>query len=402
MSRVRSFTLSTLVVSLSYGTVGCGSSGSVESTDDQNPAVTVAAATVGTTVNVSPPSNARFWPGQKFDIRVEGDGEGPYSATVSVDGVDQTFSSGAQGTVTTDGISAGGWGGFNLRGFSIDSPGTHTIEATFTNASGTTTASSTVTIADPRGRFGGRGGIKNIIIMLGDGMGVGHRTAARIVRYGVAGGDPNGWLEMDQFPTQGMVTTHSLNSIVTDSAPGMSCYVTGNHQNNNQEGVFPSHVTNAFYGPRVEYLSEYMHRTQGKVLGIVTTADVEDATPAANAVHTANRGAGTGIVDQYFDEGDLDDTRSFGSGLRVLLGGGRRWFLPASQSGSSRASNDYPPIWSPRGVCPPRRPVRSIRNGISSRTSNPRASPTPRTPPGSWPRPSPTPAGSWVFFTWAT
>jgi alkaline phosphatase len=177
-------------------------------------------------------------------------------------------------------------------------------------------------------------------------MGVAHRTAARIVSKGVTAGDPNGWLAMDGMPGTGLgtglVSTHSLNSIVTDSAPGMACYTTGNHAQNGQEGVFPAQVTNAFYAPRVEYLGHYLHRTRGTALGIVTTADVEDATPAANAVFTANRGAGTGIVDQYLDESDAGDTHKFGSGLRVLLGGGRRWFLPATDPFSSRATaSDY-------------------------------------------------------------
>jgi alkaline phosphatase len=61
----------------------------------------------------------------------------------------------------------------------------------------------------------------------------------------------------------------------------------------------------------------------------VTTADVFDATPAANAVHTSNRGAGTGIVDQYFDDRGA-------TGLAVLMGGGRKWFLPAATPGSAR------------------------------------------------------------------
>jgi alkaline phosphatase len=85
--------------------------------------------------------------------------------------------------------------------------------------------------------------------------------------------------------------------------------------------VFPDDTADAFDNPRVEYLSEYLHRTQGKALGIVTTADVFDATPAANAVHTANRGNGTGIVDQFLDDRGL-------TGLSVLMGGGRKWFLP--------------------------------------------------------------------------
>jgi alkaline phosphatase len=305
-----------------------------------------------TEVVVSPPSGARFLLGQKFDLRVEGKGAGPFSATIAVDGVLLQFTSGAQNSLTTDGITAAGYGGFNLRGYSNFTPGSHTITATFTDSTGTVTVASKfqiIEIKPPVNNPFVRGfkptsiqPIKNIIIMLGDGLGVSHRTAARIVRYGVTNGTSNDYLAMDKFPGTGLVTTHSLNSIITDSAPGMSGYVTGNHQNNNQEGVFPSHVTNPFFGPRVEYLSEYLHRTQGKSLGIVSTADIEDATPAANAVHTANRGAGTGICDQYLDESDPSGTRRFGTGLRVLMGGGRRWFLPGGQFGSSRAaSTDY-------------------------------------------------------------
>src|SRR4030095_1760835 len=78
--------------------------------------------------------------------------------------------------------------------------------------------------------------------------------AARLVKYGVTAGRPNGFLAMDQFPGTGLITTHSLNSIVTDSAPGMACYTTGNHSKNGQEGVYPANMTNAFFFPRVEDL----------------------------------------------------------------------------------------------------------------------------------------------------
>ena len=47
---------------------------------------------------------------------------------------------------------------------------------------------------------------KNVIFLLGDGMGIGVRTAARVARYGVARGTTRGWLEMDRFPTSGMAT----------------------------------------------------------------------------------------------------------------------------------------------------------------------------------------------------
>jgi alkaline phosphatase len=165
------------------------------------------------------------------------------------------------------------------------------------------------------------------------------------VRYGATAGQPNGYLVIDRLPGTGLVTTHSLNSIVTDSAPGMACYSTGNHANNGQEGVYPAHVTSPFFFPRVEYMAEYLHRLKGTSLGLVTTADIEDATPAANAVHTGNRNAGTGICDQYLDESDAGGTGLHGTGLTVLMGGGRRWFLPSTAFGSSRsASTDYPAL----------------------------------------------------------
>jgi alkaline phosphatase len=303
-----------------------------------------AASAASTRVTVTPPGGARFLSGQRFDIRVEGKGVGPFSATLAVDGVPRAFTSGTQDSVDTDGLSAPGWGGFNLRGFSIERAGKHTLSATFRDATDAApvAVSAVIEVVGVRsGRDRDNGGrTKNVIVLLGDGMGVAHRTAGRLVRHGVTAGDPNGFLAMDFHGTggTGFVTTHSLNSIVTDSAPGMACYTTGNHAQNGQEGVYPANMTSPFFFPRVEYMSEYLHRVKGTSTGIVSTADVEDATPAANAVHTGNRNAGQGIVDQYLDE-------SGNTGLAVLMGGGRRWFLPASQFGSSRSTgNDYGPV----------------------------------------------------------
>jgi alkaline phosphatase len=289
-----------------------------------------------TRVAIFPPNGARFLPGQKFDIRVEGKGGAPYTASLTINGTPVAFTSGPDNAV-----DAASYGGFNVRGYSLTRPGLYTLTALFNAVpSGTpTTVTSKITIEPLTGpNFG----TKNVIIFLGDGMGVSHRTAARIVSKGVENGAPKGRLAMDTMPGVGLVSTHSLNSIVTDSAPGMACYTTGNHFKNNQEGVFPANVANPFYAPRAEYLGHYLHRTKGTVLGIVTTADIEDATPAANAVFTQARGNGTGIVDQYLDEADVSDTRAFGSGLKVLMGGGRRWFVPSTDHYSSRAAgNDY-------------------------------------------------------------
>lgn len=60
-----------------------------------------------------------------------------------------------------------------------------------------------------------------------------------------------------------------------------------------------------------------------------------DSTPGAFGSHTQARAAGTGIIDEFFDERNA-------SGLKVLLGGGRKWFLPTSTSGSGRTvATDY-------------------------------------------------------------
>jgi alkaline phosphatase len=170
--------------------------------------------------------------------------------------------------------------------------------------------------------------VRKIIFMLGDGMGNAQRTGARIMLRGIDQGKARGKLAMD-MPHTAFVSTSSLDGIVTDSAPGMASYFSGNKHRNETIGVFPDDTDDAFDNPRVEYLTAYLHRKLGFRLGVVTTADVSDATPAGASVHTEKRRNGTGIVDQFLDE----STRS---GLSLLMGGGRRWFLPASTPGSGR------------------------------------------------------------------
>ena len=312
-------------------------------------ALLLAGAAAAAPLRVTPPSGARFLVDQRFDVRVESDTPALLAnVKLYVDG--KPLPSGA--------LLADAYGkGLNARNRSFRRPGRHELRAV--DGAGDEAVSSVEVIdpfrgddhfdaAEALGDEGLRGErpVRNVIILLGDGMGASHRTAARLVRYGVEGGHARGLLAMDRMPGTGLVMTASLNSIVTDSAPGMSNYVTGNKANNNQEGVFPDNTLKAssdtdssksFDNPRVEYLSEYLHRKRGKSLGIVTTADVEDATPAANAVHTADRNAGTGVADQYLDE-------SFRTGLAVLMGGGRRWFVPSNDpSGYSSRSpaTDY-------------------------------------------------------------
>ena len=321
--------------------------------------VSVAAIAAPAISRLTPPSNpelaaastlARFLPGQRFDLQATVRPEAGMTITAvsfAVDGVTIKVPAAHTSIVPATAITAKAPGAVaaSLRAYSNAKVGVHTLTATATQSDGSTTTAigrfEVMPILTNQGRVA-----KNVIVLLGDGMGAAHRTAARIMVKGYAHGMSQGRLAMDTFPFTGMVMTSSLNSIVTDSAPGMSNYVTGNKADNNQEGVFPDDTTDAFDNPRVEYLSEYLHRTKGKSLGIVTTADVFDATPAANAVHTSNRGRGTGIVDQFLDDRNL-------TGLKVLMGGGRKWFIPIKSTtsaalgsnvgnGSARsASSDY-------------------------------------------------------------
>ncbi|MDD5296330.1 MAG: alkaline phosphatase [Rhodocyclaceae bacterium] len=310
------------------------------------PAVALAAPSVS---RLTPPSElfasgrpgpviARFLPGQRFDLqatlRPDDPGKTIGSVRFTLDGKSlgepvalRDCSRGCLASVPKNAVIA------TVRALSVSRPGLHTFGVSASQSDGqTVTAQGNFEVVPLM--LGGRK-VRNVVILLGDGMGAAQRTAARIVAGGYAQGKVIKPLAMDTFPVTGMVKTASLNSVVTDSSPGMTGYVSGNKNNNNEEGVFPDDTTDPFDNPRIEYLSEYLHRTQGKALGLVTTADVFDATPAGNAVHTSNRGAGTGIVDQYLDDRGL-------TGLAVLMGGGRKWFLPAGVPGSARSEqNDY-------------------------------------------------------------
>src|SRR5262249_54379439 len=170
---------------------------------------------------------------------------------------------------------------------------------------------------------------KNVILLIGDGMGVAHRTAGRVLAKGYTQGKANGTMAMDRLPYNGLLMTSSMNSLITDSAPGAHNYSTGNKTNNGMEGVFPDNTAAEDDNPRLEHLSEFIGRQFGKVTGVVTDAFLTDATPAAFLAHTQNRGNGTLVASQYVEA-------IANANLKVLMGGGGYHFIPKSQAGSRR------------------------------------------------------------------
>jgi alkaline phosphatase len=285
---------------------------------------TAAGAAAATRIRIMPADGGTLAAGQRFDVRVEAtsDTGGPPSGlVVRLRGVDVT----ARNVAGASEKAPPGATNFLLRGVVADVPGT--LEITARTADGAS-ATARLTVAGWNGR-GRAPRARNVILLLGDGMGMAHRTAARIVSRGVRNGRAQGRLAMDQLDVTGVVMTSSLNALITDSSPGMAAYTTGQKSNNNQQGVFPDNTPDPFDNPRIEYLGQLLRRVRGPGfnVGIVTTADVTDSTPAANAVHTADRYAAAAIAARFFDERQTN-------AVTVLLGGGARHFAPAADGGA--------------------------------------------------------------------
>lgn len=142
---------------------------------------------------------------------------------------------------------------------------------------------------------------KNVIILIGDGMGFEQVKAAGMYKNGTPG-----TLVFESFPHQGQVTTHSANSSVTDSAAAATAIATGFKVNNDVVSVaLPGD------GHELQTLLEYF-KALGKSVGVVTTTYVTHATPACFGAHETSRSSYSAIAGDY-----LNQTRP-----HVIFGGG--------------------------------------------------------------------------------
>ncbi|NNE65262.1 MAG: alkaline phosphatase [Pyrinomonadaceae bacterium] len=173
---------------------------------------------------------------------------------------------------------------------------------------------------------------RNVILFVGDGMGISTLTAARILEGQLRGesGEEN-LLSFERFSDSAFSRTYSVNQQTSDSAPTMSAMITGVKT---LEGV----VSMTQDGRAAESLVELAEK-KGKSTGVVSTARITHATPAACYAHTMKRGFESDAHIKRFDpkayeSGAVDIARqllefSYGDGLEVVLGGGRQNFLPA-------------------------------------------------------------------------
>jgi alkaline phosphatase len=190
----------------------------------------------------------------------------------------------------------------------------------------------------------------NVILFLGDGMGVSEVTAARYYHYGA-----DGRMAMDKLPFTGYQTTWSLKpgfapykvDYDPDSASTATMWATGEKTIDERLSQGPSSAENV-PGENFETVLE-IARKAGKKTGNVSTAEITDATPAALDSHISLRGC-QGPNDAR-NTCPLETKAAGGLGsiaeqtidhkVDVVLGGGRARFEQPLAAGGSTNVVDY-------------------------------------------------------------
>ena len=200
---------------------------------------------------IYPVDRAEILAGTRFDFKVEfpnAPGEADVSVTINGRAPADVFGKASSFVVNED-----NWGrsALWLRDAELPKAGTYAVEARF--AGGIITANWDVFASKPRVA-------KNVILFIGDGMSVAHRTAARMLSKGLESGRYGGQLAMDDMSAIALVSTSGIESIVTDSANSMSAYVTGHKSCGGAMGVYCAGNKSPFAHPRVETLAELVKR----------------------------------------------------------------------------------------------------------------------------------------------
>lgn len=270
---------------------------------------------------IYPLHRAEILAGSRFDFKVEWPQSPPAaSVSVTINGTPVPELLGSEATFVEN-EEGQGHSATWVRDARIDKPGKYVVTAT----SGSQTATVTWDVfATPE-----RPVAKNVILFIGDGMSIAHRTAARMLSKGISEGRYGGELAMDDMPHMALVSTSGTDSIVTDSANSMAAYTTGHKSCVNALGVYCARNRGVRSHPRVETLTSLAKRRAGLAVGVVTTTEIQDATPAAMVAHTRRRSDYNDIVGMFFE-----------AEPEVMLGGGTPFFLPKSAPGSRRTDEE--------------------------------------------------------------
>jgi alkaline phosphatase len=166
---------------------------------------------------IYPLNRAEILAGAKFDFKVEFPGApAETDVKVIVNGKDAARVLGGERRFiqNEDGQDLSAlW----LRNAAITVPGAYTVEV----SSGGNTAQVAWKVCGTRDRAA-----RNVILFIGDGMTIAHRTAARMLSKGIVEGRYGGELAIDDMPHMALLSTAGTDSIVTDSVNSMSAYTT--------------------------------------------------------------------------------------------------------------------------------------------------------------------------------
>ena len=199
------------------------------------------------------------------------------------------------------------------------------------------------------------GSAKNIILFVGDGMGVSTVTAARILDGQQKGGlGEENSLSFDRFPFVGLSKTYNVDAQTPDSAGTMTAMISGIKTDAGTLGVDEDVIRGdcaSIAGNQV-FTALELAEIAGLSTGIVTTARVTHATPAATYAKSPERdwednselpaeavAAGCEDIASQLIHFKANLQSKYNSaaidGIEVVMGGGRRHFLPNLESANS-------------------------------------------------------------------
>jgi alkaline phosphatase len=188
---------------------------------------------------------------------------------------------------------------------------------------------------------------RNVILFVGDGMGIATVTAARIYAGQARGVDGESFdLVMDTAPHSAFSRTYSHDYQIADSAATATALVTGVKVRSGVLSVSSDVALGNCAAQGEHHVTTLFEAAEGAGLstGVVTTARLTHATPAATYAHAAHRNWENDVVAAAAHASDCPDIARqliewpAGDGFEIALGGGRANFLPSTQADPETAA----------------------------------------------------------------
>ncbi|NXK52004.1 PPBI1 phosphatase, partial [Chauna torquata] len=204
---------------------------------------------------------------------------------------------------------------------------------------------------------------KNIILFMGDGMGLPTVSAARIYKGQLAGGSgEESVLAMETFPHVALAKTYTIDRQVPDSAGTGTAYLCGVKTNAKTLGLSGAAIYGKCHTTFGNEVDSILHRARlaGKSVGIVTTTRVQHASPGAAYAHSVSRSwyADANMPKEALRDGckDIAYQLVHNTDINVILGGGRAYMTPRwtpdpeypedpAQNGTRRDGRDLVAEW---------------------------------------------------------